>query len=126
MDLRDRAGCTAASLIAWLDDAQARELFEMVRDRKTENARKVLELVHIHLPDDFDLDLEAWRAPFLRELDVRLSSEDTSDDDSTSTIPDYARFATDMRRIDSLYALLERIDDRDDDVDIGAAFGWED
>lgn len=112
-------------MVAWLDEAQASELHSMVLHRCTGAARRLLGAAGIDLPDDFDLEYERWRGPLLRELELRLDDEDTTDDDSTTRVPDYARFATDLREIGAHQALIDKLA-READMDLGAAFGWED
>lgn len=112
-------------MVAWLDQAQAIELRELVRARATTRARRLLSRAGVELTEDFDLDKVEWRGPMLRELDASLEVEDTSDEDSTSLVPDYARFATDLREYGQMRKLIDKLN-READVDLGAAFGWED
>lgn len=112
-------------MVAWLDHAQATDLRSMVQARATDAARHLLRRAGVDLPEGFDLEYRHWRGPLLRELDLALEIEDTTDDASTASVPDYARFATDLRELHKHKALVEKLV-READVDLGAAFGWED
>ena len=125
MELSDRVGCTAASMIPWLDEAQVIDLLRLVQHRRTEPARRMLQCAGMTVPVGFNLERRVWRAPFLRELGLRLQDEDTEDDDSTTHLPDLTRYCADVRNYQALQELAERLA-RDEDIDIGAEFGWED
>jgi hypothetical protein len=112
-------------MIPWLDEAQVVELLRLVQLRRTAPARRMLQCAGMRVPEAFNLLRRTWRAPFLRELERRLGDEDPEDDDSTTHLPDLTRFCADVRNVQALQELAERLA-REEDVDIGAEFGWED
>jgi len=112
-------------MIPWLDEGQVLELLRLVRFRRTEPVRRFLACVGMTLPPDFDLGLENWRSPFIRELEYRIAEEDVDDDESTATVPDLTRFCADVRNFEALHDLTRQLAS-EEDIDIGAEFGWED
>lgn len=126
MDLRHQPGSAAASMIAWLDNAQAHSLLDCVQRSDTRSARVVLASAGIEVAPSFDLKDESWRRPFITELQAKLRTTPEVDDDApTSNLPNYAQFATDVRELDAVARFRNRIM-QEEDIDIGAEFGWED
>lgn len=112
-------------MIPWMDEGQVLDLLHLVQLRRTGPVRRFLSRLGMTPPDNFDLSLDSWRTPFVRELELRLAEEDPNDDDSTAIVPDLTRFCLDVRDFDALHQLTARIAS-EEDLDLGAEFGWED
>lgn len=90
---------TVASALAWLSHAQAAELMRYVLAGDDLRARTLLCTRIPELMDECDLEDPEWREALLDELDYRVSpgADDDPDLVPTQEVPDYARFATDVR-----------------------------
>ncbi len=97
MDDRAEIQRQAASFVAWLDMASCQHLMRLVLDESFDEGKAFLSALFPELPKGFDLGDEVWSEAVLNALDHRISPPDEWERDPTELMPDYARYAEDVR-----------------------------
>ena len=87
----------AASFVAWLDMSSCQQLMRLLFDESFDEAETFLGALFPDLPADLDLASESWSEAVLSALENRVAPPDEWDRAPTELMPDYTRYAHDVR-----------------------------
>ena len=95
MSTNDNTQQTISSLVAWLEDDAIDQLLDALRSRDGDAITEILRQNRVNLAEVPDLLSEHWRESLIRGLESR--QEEDEEDANTVHMPDYTRFAADLR-----------------------------